>query len=121
MAEEDVVFYIQSFGISTLGMVDKEGAMHACAQAGSTPFTGLKDAVNRPNRVYTDADWEALKIAEVLQKNTGVNVEIIDISQSFVQRLKLLSKGGIRTPQFVINGEKMPSITSVDQLASYLQ
>ena len=88
-------------------MVDKEGIMHVCVQAGITPFLGLKSLANLPNRVYTDSNWEELQIAEKFHESTCIKVEIIDISESFAQGLKLLRKRSIRTPQFVINGVKV--------------
>jgi len=34
--------YVQLLELSTLEFVDKEGAMHVCAQAGKTAFQGLE-------------------------------------------------------------------------------
>ena len=37
------------------------------------------------------------------------------------QRIKLMLKGSIRTPQLLINGKKLPLTMNVDQLAEYIQ
>ncbi len=115
---EKIVLYVQSSGIDTLGAVDREGGTFGCARAWR-PFLGLKKGTYFHDRYYSDADWEALMIAEKLHENTGVEIEVVDISKHISQRIRLLLKGSMRTPQFIINGEKLPSITSVDQLASF--
>ena len=54
-------------------------------------------------------------------KKINPNAEIIDISKQLTQRIKLMLKGSIRTPQFMINGEKLPQITSMNQLTEYMR
>lgn len=115
---EKIVLYVQSSGIDTLGVVDSAGGTYGCARAWR-PFLGLKNGTYYHDRYYPDADWEALMIAEQFHENTGVKIEVVDISKRFTQRIKLMLKGSMRTPQFMINGKKLPQITSVHQLTEY--
>jgi hypothetical protein len=114
-----IVLYVRTVELPSGRFVDREGALHACAQAGSLPFQGLKGASHLIGRVYLDADWQALCIAQALQENKGVEVEVVDVSRSFWLRRKLRRLGIRKTPQFVVDGQLLPTITSVEQLGSF--
>jgi glutaredoxin len=118
--EKKIILYVQSSGIDTLGVVDREGGTFGCARAWR-PLLDQKNGKYFHDRYYSDADWEALMIAEKLHENADVKIEVVDISKHVTQRIKLLLKGSITTPQFVLNGKKLPQITNVDHLTSFLQ
>ncbi|UCG03454.1 MAG: hypothetical protein JSW11_05560 [Candidatus Heimdallarchaeota archaeon] len=115
-----IVLYVQSSGIDTDGVVDRRGGTHGCSRAWR-PFLEFKKGTYYHDRYYSDADWEALMIAEKLHENTGITIEVVDISQHVTQRIKLMFKGSMRTPRFVFNGKKLPLIRSIDHLTSFLQ
>jgi hypothetical protein len=115
-----IVLYVRSSGIDTLGVVDREGGTFGCMRAWR-PLLAEKEGSYYHDRYYSDADWEALMMAEKLHEKTDVKIEVVDISQHFTQRIKLLLKGAFRTPQFVINGEKVPLVSNVSQLIAYLE
>ena len=116
---KNIVIYVQSSGIDTLGVVDREGGTFGCMRAWR-PLLEEKEGSYYHDRYYSDPDWEALMMAEKLQEKTDVKIEIVDISQHFTQRIKLLLKGTFRTPQFFVNGKKLPMINNVDQLVDYV-
>lgn len=111
-----IVLYVQSCGIDTLGVVDKEGGTFGCARAWRPLLTERKQGLYYHDRYYSDADWEALMIAEKLHEKTDVKIEVVDISQQTTQRIKLMLKGALRTPRFFVNGKKMPSRSTFTQL-----
>jgi len=111
-----VTLYVRSFAVPSGAFVDREGALHACAQAGQTPFARLKGAARLIGRAYPDSDWQALCIAQSVQDGAEVEVEVIDVSRSLVDRLKLRRQGITKTPQFVANGRLLPPIKDHDEL-----
>ena len=72
-------------------------------------------------RAFPDADWQAINLIQRLQGETQCVVEVVDLSQSFRQRLKLRRQGIKKTPQFTLDGEVLPPITSYDQLTNFLK
>lgn len=115
-----VMLYVRSIEVPGGQFVDREGAVHACAQAGSTPFDGLKGAAHLLGRVFTDADWQAINIAQVCQDTMKIDIEIVDISQSFWQRMKLRRQGVKETPQFLVDGQCLPPIKKLEELTNHL-
>lgn len=114
----EIKLYVRSFEISSGSFVDREGAQHACARAGSTPFQGLKGASHLIGRVFPDSDWNALCLAKALQEARRCEVIVVDLGKSFLRRLKLRRQGIRKTPQFVVNGQLLPPVTSLEELAS---
>lgn len=99
--------YIHSLEIPTVGFVDKEGAMHACARAQKTAFEGLERFSRISGKRYlADEESEFLIRIEDFCKNNGLEFEVIDLgAMSFLTKLKLKMKG-LRTPA-VGCGEKI--------------
>jgi len=99
--------YVHSLEIPTVGFVDKEGAMHACAHAQKTAFQGLKNLSNTiGNRYLSDEEREVLIRAESFCKKSGLELEVVDLGTiAFLTRLKL-KMTGLKTPA-VRCGEKI--------------
>lgn len=98
--------YIHSLEIPTVGFIDKEGAMHACAQAQKTAFQGLERFSSLGNRYLSDEQREVLMRVEDFCKNNGLEFKVIDLGTiSFLARLKLKMKG-LNTPA-IFCGEKI--------------
>lgn len=98
--------YICNVEIPTVGFVDKEGALHACAQAQKTAFQGLERFSSLGNRYLSDEQRGVLMRVEDSCKNNGLECEIIDLgTMSFLARLKLKMKG-LKNPA-VSCGEKI--------------
>lgn len=91
--------YVHSLEIPTIGFVDKEGAMHACAQAQKTAFQGLERfSTIGGNRYLSDEEREVLKRVEFFCKDNGLEFEVVDLGpMGFWARLKMKMKG-LRTP-----------------------
>jgi hypothetical protein len=87
--------YVRSLELSTLQFVDKEGAMHACAQAGKTAFQGLGRVSNLlGNRYLCDDDRTALALVDEYCRHNGLEYEVKDLgAMSFLQKLELRMKG----------------------------
>jgi hypothetical protein len=98
--------YVSSFEVPTVGFIDKEGAMHACAQAQKTAFQGLEHHAGLfGQRFLPDEDREVLMRIENFCKNNALEYEVVDVgSMSFLAKLALRRKG-IKTPA-VCAGEK---------------
>jgi len=114
--------YVCSFGIPTVGFVDKEGAMHACARAQKTAFEGLARVSGLlGNRYLFDEDKEALKrVAEFCNSNC-LEFEVVDIgTMNFIKKLRLKVRG-IKTPA-VSYGEKIfLGVPSEEDLSKMLE
>jgi len=104
---EKLKVYIHSFEIPTVGFVDKEGAMHACAQAQKTAFQGLAQRSSLlGNHYLCNEDAEVLMRVEDFCKNNGFEYNIVDLgNMSFLARLRLRVKG-VNAPA-VCCGEKI--------------
>jgi hypothetical protein len=98
--------YVHSFEVPTVGFVDKEGAMHACAQAQKTAFQGLERRAGLFGKRYlSDEDREVLMRIEGYCKNNALEYEVVDVGRlSFLAKLGLRLKG-IKTPA-ICSGEK---------------
>ena len=98
--------YVRSFEVPTVGFVDKEGAMHACAQAQKTAFQGLERHAGLFGKRYLpDDDLEVLMRIESYCKNNALEYQVVDVGRlNFLARLRLRLKG-VRTPA-ICSGEK---------------
>jgi hypothetical protein len=115
-----VMLYVRSVEVPSGAFVDREGALHACAQARQKAFAGLKGAAHLVGRVYPDADWQALCIAQSVQDGSKVEFEIVDLAKGLVRRLKLRRQGITKTPQFMVAGRLLPLIKSPEELLRHL-
>jgi len=99
--------YLHSLEFPTVGFVDKEGAMHACAQAQKTAFERLGSLSGLfGNRYLNDEEREVLMRVEDFCRSNGLEFEIVDVGpMNFLSRLKLRMKG-LKTPS-VCCGEKV--------------
>jgi len=104
---EKLKVYIRTLEVPTVGFVDKEGAMHACAQAQKTAFQGLEQRSSLfGNRYLCDEDKEVLMRVEDFCKNNGLEYNVIDLgTASFLARLRLRMKG-VNAPA-ICCGEKI--------------
>jgi hypothetical protein len=99
--------YVHSLEVPTVGFIDKEGAMHVCAQAQKTAFQGLgRNASLFGNRCLPDEDREVLMKVEGFCKSNGFEYEIVDIgNMSFLAKLRSRIRG-VKAPAVCL-GEKM--------------
>ncbi|RLG91204.1 hypothetical protein DRO34_04420 [Candidatus Bathyarchaeota archaeon] len=104
---ERIKVFVYSTKLSTLGFVDKEGAMHACAQAGSSAFTGLKHYPGAMDERYISVEEKnAIAAVEAFCKKHGFDFEIIDFAKlGFLDKMKLKRKG-VKTFPAILYGEK---------------
>lgn len=80
----------------------------------------LKTPAHLAGRVFPDADWKAISFVQRLQDEKSCEVEIVDLAKGLWRRMKLRRQGIGKTPQFVVDGQLLPSITSFEQLAEFL-
>ncbi|MFX0208035.1 MAG: hypothetical protein ACFFDT_18760 [Candidatus Hodarchaeota archaeon] len=125
--EAKVLLYIRSVSLSThTYAMQQGGGRHPCDRgigflSSKNPAVNLDGKGDRVGEFYSEEDWNALNIAKLMQEKTGVNVELVDLSTSFWNRMRFAFKGSEKTPRFAVNGEYLPDITSVEQLISYLK
>jgi len=114
--------YVHSFEVPTVGFVDKEGAMHACAQAQKTAFQGLGQVSGMlGNRYLTDEERELLTRVENFCKNNGLEFEVIDLGTlSFLTRLKMKVKG-LKTPAVCCDEKSIHGVPSEEELREFLK
>jgi len=115
---EKIRIYVHSFNISTLDFVDKEGAQHACAQAGSTAFSGLKHyPSSMDNRYFSDKERAALTAVENFCKKKGYEFEVIDLAEKgFLTKMRLRLKGLTNLPTISFQKKVVHGITTEDAL-----
>lgn len=116
-----LVVYIHSYELSTLQFVDKEGAMHACAQAGKTAFQGLSSVSNLlGDRYLCDDDRETLKSVDGYCRSNGLDYEVVDVARaSHSQKLKLRMKG-IKTPAVCYQDKTQCGVPNKESLGRLL-
>ncbi len=119
---EKLKVYIHSFEIPTVGIVDKEGAMHACARAQKTAFQGLRSFSSIiGNRYLSDEERQVLMRVEDFCRNNGLEFEAVDLgSMSFLARLKLKMKR-IKTPAVCYGEETLFGVPSNKDLKKLLR
>ena len=115
---EKIKIYVQSFNVSTLDFVDKEGAQHACAQAGSTAFSGLKHyPSSMDNRYFSDKERDALTAVENFCKKKGYEFEVIDLAEKgFLTKMRLRLKGLTNLPTISFQKKVVHGVATEDAL-----
>ncbi len=110
--------YVYSARISTLGFVDKEGAQHACARAGSTAFSGLQRFPGAmDDRYLTDEERNAIILVESFCKHRGLEYEVVDLAgKSFLGRMKFMLKGVASFPVITFEGKTVQGIPTEQAL-----
>jgi hypothetical protein len=119
---EKLKVYIHTFEVPTVGFVDKEGAMHACAEAQKTAFQGLEQRSSLlGNRYLCDEDREVLMRVEDFCKNNGLQYNIIDLgTMSFLPRLRLRMKG-VNAPAICCGEKILHGVPSEEDLKKLLR
>jgi hypothetical protein len=109
--------YVHTLEPGTIGFVDKEGAMHACAQAQSTAFQGLTHLSGLfGNRYLCDEDRNTLSKIEDFCKKKELKYEVVDLGiMSFMTKLRLRI-AGIKTPAVCCGNEKLLGTPSEEDL-----
>ena len=97
---EKVKVYVYSSRISTLSFLDKEGAQHACAQAGSKAFEGLKHLPGPTDNGYlSESERNAIIVVEDFCNKKGFECEVVDLARiGFLARIRLRLNGLSRLP-----------------------
>jgi hypothetical protein len=114
---EKLKVYIHSSEIPTVGFVDKEGAMHACAQAQKTAFEGLGQRSSLLGNRYLCSDDEQvlLRVGDFC-KNNGLEYDVVDLGTiSFLARLRLRMKG-VNAPAICCGGKMVYGVPSEEDL-----
>ena len=114
--------YVHSFELPTTGFVDKEGAMHACAQAQKSAFQGLELHTGLFGQRYlSDEDREALMRVDKYCKDNGVGYEIVDVGRMhFWSKLGLRVKG-IKPPALSWKEKTLCGVPSEEDIRSFLK
>ncbi|MFX0050366.1 MAG: hypothetical protein ACFFAJ_08230 [Candidatus Hodarchaeota archaeon] len=124
-----VVLYVKSINVNTRSFADQQGGgRSSITHDRGTGFMSYKNsAVNlegvgdRVGHFYSEEDWKALNIARIVQEKAGIEIKLVDLRASMWNRVKLTLKGMGKTPQFMINGERLSKIRSVKQLLDHLE
>ena len=121
---EKLRVYVHSSEVPTVGFVDKEGAMHACAQAQKTAFQGLGQRSGLlGNRYLCSEDEQVLVRVEDFCKSNGLEYSVVDLGTlGFLARLRLRMKGvnapavccGEKTLYGVPSGEDLKKLCGLD-------
>jgi len=113
--------YVHSLEIPTVGFVDKEGAMHACAKAQKTAFQRLERFSSLGKRHLSDEEREFLMQIEDLCKKNSLEFEVIDLGTiSLLARLKLKMKG-LKTPAISYGEKTVYGVPSEEDLKELLK
>lgn len=117
-----LVVYVHSLEAPTIGFVDKEGAMHACAQAQKTAFKGLEQVSSiLGNRYLPDDERKALMMLEGFCEHSNLEREIIDLGTAgFWTRLKARTKG-LKTPAISFGQKLFCGVPSEKELQELLK
>ena len=119
---EKLKVYVHSSRIPTVGFVDKEGAMHACAQAQRTAFEGLGQRGSLlGDRYLRSGDEQVLMNVEDFCKNNGLKYDIVDLgTMSFLARLRLRIKG-VNAPAIRCGERMLYGVPSEEDLEKFLR
>lgn len=80
---EKLKVYVNSFEIPTVGLVDKEGRVHACAKAQKIWAEGLeKFSGVLGSRYLSDEEKQALVQVESFCNNYDLEFEVIDLAKA---------------------------------------
>jgi hypothetical protein len=114
--------YLHSVEIPTVGFVDKEGAMHACAQAQKTAFEKLGGFSSLFGKRYlNEEEREALMRVEDFCRSNDLEFEVVDIGQvNFLSRLRLRMKG-LKTPSVCCGERVLEGVPTEESLGRLLK
>jgi glutaredoxin len=120
---ERIKIYVYSFEISTLDFVDKEGALHACAQAGSGAFSGLRRYSGVLDKRYLcEKDRTAIVVVEGFCKEKGVDYEIVDVATvGYLNKMKYWMRGLRKFPTVAFRGKVfhgVPTEEAIEKLVT---
>jgi len=120
---EKIKVYVYSLKVSTLGFVDKEGAMHACAGAGSSAFSGLKHYPgSMDNRYLSDEEKKAIIAVEDFCKEYNLEFDIIDVAtRGFLTKMKLKAKGLMNFPSITFKEKVFHGVPTEETLKELLE
>ena len=120
---DKIKVYVYSLTVPTVGFVDKEGAMHACAQAGNLPFEGLKHHPgSMDNRYLSDEERKAIVIVENFCKRSDCEIEIIDVAKKgFLTKMKLKAKGLMNFPAIAFKEKVIHGVPTEETLRELLK
>ena len=120
---DKIKVYVYSLQVSTLGFVDKEGAMHACAQAGSSAFSGLKHYHgSMDGRYLSDEEKKAIVVVEDFCNKNNLEFEIVDVAtKGFLTKLKLKAKGLTNFPYISFKEEIVHGVPTEETLKELLE
>ena len=115
--------YVYSLQVSTLGFVDKEGAMHACAQAGSSAFSGLKNYPgSMDDRYLSDEEKKAIAVVEKFCNKHNLEFEIVDTAtRGFLTKLRLKAKGLMNFPSIAFKEKVVHGVPTEETLKELLE
>jgi len=116
-----LTIYVHSFEIPTIGFIDKESAVHACAHAQKVAFQGLEQVSGiLGNRYLSDEEIKAITVLENFCKNWGVEFELTDLATvGFLTKLKMRLRGS-KTPAVYCGKKIFYGVPSEEQLAQLL-
>jgi len=94
--------------IPTADFVDKEGALHACARAGTMPFETMgRYPSGMDGSLISAEEKKAIISVESFCKNNGYMFEIVDFTKlSFWSKMKL-KREGVKSFPAISCGEKI--------------
>lgn len=120
---EKIKVYVYSLKVSTLGFVDKEGAQHACAQAGSTAFSGLKHYPGAmDNRYISEEEKKAIIAVENFCAKKGYEFEVVDLATAgFFTKIRLKAKGLMNFPAISYGEKIIHGVPTEDALAKLVE
>jgi hypothetical protein len=102
-------------------MIDRETYSFSC-ECIRSHWDAIKGQVaGSAGKFLSEADRNAMHIADRVAEQTNIDIEVIDVGRSFWARMKYLFKGIFRTPRFFIDGKSVPAISSADQLFARIQ
>jgi hypothetical protein len=127
--ENKVVLYVKSINVDTRSFADQQGGGRSSIThdrgtgflSYKNPAVNLEGVGDRVGHFYSEEDWNALNIAKIVQEKAGIEIELVDLGVSIWNRMKLTLKGMGKTPQFMINGERLSKISSVEQLLDHIE
>lgn len=104
--------------VPTVDFVDKEGAIHACAQAGNMPFETLSHCpANVDAGLLSVEERTAIANVGLFCKENDHKFEIVDFARlSFISKLKLRRKGVKSFPTISVAGANFTGIPTEDVL-----
>ncbi|MFX0015225.1 MAG: hypothetical protein ACFFB2_10525 [Promethearchaeota archaeon] len=125
MSEQKVILFVKSVKISPT-LVDQYGGVGPCNRGTGyfcvhNAVMNLEDKQGRTGHYYPEKDWNAMNIAKKVAETEQLEVEFVDLGISFWKRLKYRFLQLGKTPRFIVNGEKLPEISTTKELINYLK